>query len=68
MISLNTIKSNFYLKEGKLLCHIITKDGINIDPNRVNVILKDEVPKNKRDIQSFIGEVNFFRIFIPSFA
>ena len=38
-ISLNLRKSNFALEEGKLLGHIILKDGINIDLERVNAIL-----------------------------
>ena len=36
------------MKEGKLLGHIISKDGIRIDPDRVNVILKVEEPRNKK--------------------
>ena len=56
------------MKEGKLLGHIISKDGIMIDPDKMNAILKVEVPRNKREIQSFIGQVNFSRRFIPSFA
>ena len=39
-ISLNPRKSNFALEEGKLLGHIISKGGINIDPERINAILK----------------------------
>ena len=56
------------MKEGKLLGNIISKDGIKIDPDRVKFILKVEVPRNKREIQSFIGQVKFLRRFIPSFA
>ena len=39
-ISLNPKKSNFALEEGKLLGHMISKDGIKIDPKRVSAILK----------------------------
>ena len=39
-ISLNPGKSNFSMKEGNLLGHIISKDGIKIDPDRVNTILE----------------------------
>ena len=56
------------MKEGKLLGHIISKDGIRIDPYIVKDILKAKVPKNKREIQLFIDQVNFLRLFIPSFA
>ena len=67
-ISLNPKKSNFALKEGKLLGHIISKDGIKIDLERVSAILKVGEPRSKKEIQSFFGQVNFLRRFVPSFA
>ena len=67
-ISLNPKKSNFALEEGKLLGHIISKDGIKIDPERVSAILKVGEPRSKKVIQSFLGKVNFLRRFVPSFA
>jgi hypothetical protein len=39
-ISLNPKKSLFGLEEGKLLGHIISKDGIRIDPSRIESIQK----------------------------
>ena len=67
-VSLNPKKSNFSLEEGKLSGHIISKDGIKIDPNRVDAIQKIEIPRTKKEIQSFIGRVNFLRRFISNFA
>ena len=54
-ISLNPKKSNFALEEGKLMGHIISKDGIKIDPERVSAILKVGEPQRKKEIQSFLG-------------
>ena len=54
-ISLNPRKSNFSLEEGKLLGHIISKEGIRIDPYRVKGILKVEELRSKKESQSFIG-------------
>ena len=56
------------MKEGKLLGHIISKDGIKIDPNSIKEILKVDVLRNKKEIQLFIGQVNFLRRFIQSFV
>ena len=67
-ISLNPKKSNFSMQEGKLLGHVISKDGIKIDPNRVTVIQKIDIPGSKKEVQSFLGKVNFLRRFIPNFA
>ena len=49
-ISLNPRKSNFALEEGKLLGHIISKEGIRIDPDMVKGILKVEEPRSKKKI------------------
>ena len=54
-ISLNPRKSNFALEEGKLLGHIISKEGIEIDPDRAKGILKVEEPRSKKEIHFFIG-------------
>ena len=53
-ILLNHKKSIFALEEGKLLGHIFSKDGIKIDPKRVNAILKVEEPRIKKEVKSFI--------------
>ena len=67
-ISLNPKKSQFALNEGKLLGHIISAEGLNIDSVRVEAIQKLSIPRSKRDIQSFLGKINFVRIFIPKFS
>jgi hypothetical protein len=67
-ISLNPKKSNFGMQEGKFLGHIISKEGIKIDPNRVEGILKIDTPRSKKEVQSFLGKVNFLRRFIPNLA
>ena len=57
---LNPKKSLFAMEEGKLLGHIISKDGIRIDPARVEVIQQIDLPQNKKEIQSFNGKMNFY--------
>ena len=58
-ISLNPKKSLFGLEEGKLLGHIISKDGIRIDPERIQAILQIPHPRNIKELQAFIGKINF---------
>ena len=66
-ISLNPKKSQFALSEGKLLGHIVLAEGVKIHPVRVEAIQKFSIPRSKRDIQSFLGKINFVRRFIPNF-
>jgi hypothetical protein len=67
-ISLNPKNLNFSLKEGKLLGHIVSADGVKIDPERVEAIKNMSLPRSKKDIQSFLGTINFIRRFIVNFV
>jgi hypothetical protein len=67
-ISLNHAKSVFRVTEGKLLGHMITKDGVKLDPERVESIGKVPFPISKKSLQSFLGKTNFVHRFIPNYA
>lgn len=66
-ISLNPKKCIFGVTEGKLLGHVISKKGISIDPERIQAILKIQLPGNKKELKSFFGKINFVRKFIMGF-
>jgi hypothetical protein len=67
-ISLNPKKSHFSMEEGNILGHIVSLEGIKIDPERVKAIQQIDIPRNKKSIQCFIGKIIFLRRFIPNFA
>ena len=56
---LNPKKSHFAVQEGKLLGHLVSADGIRIDPERVKAILKISLPRSKKDVQSFMVKSTF---------
>jgi hypothetical protein len=58
-ISLNPKKSQFALTKGKLLCHIVSAEGVKIDPARVEEIQRLSLPRSKKDIQSLLDKINF---------
>ena len=64
---MNPKKSQFSLKKGKLLGHIVSVEGVKIDPTRVEAIQRLSIPRSNKDIQSLLGKINFFRRFIPNF-
>ena len=49
-LSLNPKKSLFALEEGKLLGHIVSKQGVKIDLARVEAIQTIPLPRSKKDI------------------
>jgi hypothetical protein len=67
-ISLNPRKSLFAMKEGKLLGHIVSKGGVRIDPSRVEAIQTLSLPISKKEVQAFLGKINFLRRFVSNFA
>ena len=67
-ISFNPKKSLFSMDEGKLLGHIISMEGIRIDPDQVEAIQNIYFPRSKKDIQAFNGKMNLLRHFVPNLA
>jgi hypothetical protein len=56
------------MTEDKLVGNIISREGVNIDPERVEAIQAISFSKQKKEIQSFLRKINFLRTFIPNFA
>nr|GEV94934.1 transposon Ty3-I Gag-Pol polyprotein [Tanacetum cinerariifolium] len=67
-LCLNWEKSHFMVKEGIVLGHKISKQGIKVDKAKVNVISKLPHPTTVKGIRSFIGHVGFHHRFINDFS
>jgi hypothetical protein len=67
-LSLNPKKYLFAMEEGKLLGHIVSTEGVWIDPSRVEAIQTLPLPRSKKEVQTFLGKINFLRRFISNFA
>ncbi|GJT35434.1 reverse transcriptase domain-containing protein [Tanacetum coccineum] len=66
-LCLNLEKSHFMVKEGIVLGHKISKNGIEVDKAKVDVISKLPHPTTVKGIQSFLGHAGFYRRFIQDF-
>nr|GEU49186.1 reverse transcriptase domain-containing protein [Tanacetum cinerariifolium] len=67
-LCLNWEKSHFMVKEGIVLGHKISKNGIEVDKAKVDVIAKLPHPTTVKAIHSFLGHVGFYRRFIQDFS
>jgi hypothetical protein len=67
-ISLNPSKSIFGVTKGNLLGHIVYDSGISIDLERIVSILNLPTPTSKKEVQAFMGIINFVHRFVPYFA
>jgi hypothetical protein len=60
-------KCSFYQKQIHYLGHIISKDGITMDLEKIEAIIEWSMPKNVTKVRSFMGLVGYYRRFIVGF-
>jgi hypothetical protein len=56
------------MKEGNFLGHIVLVEGVKIDPSRVEEIQTLSLPRSRKEVQSFLGKINFLRRFVSNFS
>lgn len=61
-------KSEFLKLETDFLGHVICKDGVKPNPNKIAAIEKYPLPKTTTEIKRFLGLLGYYRKFIPNFA
>ncbi|XP_028403958.1 uncharacterized protein LOC114526551 [Dendronephthya gigantea] len=67
-IKLKESKCSFMQDEVEYFAFVVNKEGIHPSPKKVEAMLKLEDPNNKKELQSWLGIVNYYRKFIPNMS
>ncbi|XP_063830254.1 uncharacterized protein K02A2.6-like [Ostrinia nubilalis] len=61
-------KCSFMVDEVKYLGYLISKEGIKVDPEKVEAIKKIPRPRDVSELRSFLGLVNFYAKFVKNLS
>ncbi|GJT03705.1 reverse transcriptase domain-containing protein [Tanacetum coccineum] len=61
-------KCEFWLKEVQFLGHVVNRDGIHVDPSKVESVKNWKTPESSTKIRSFLGLAGYYRRFIENFS
>ena len=64
----NLKKCDFCADRIIFLGYVVTKDGIEIDKNKIEAIISQPIPRSIHDVRSCHGLVSFYRRFIRGFS
>jgi transposase InsO family protein len=67
-LMLDPDKCKWHQEEVEFLGCTVGKHGVKMSPDKIKVVKEWPPPENVKDIQSFMGFVNFNRQFIPNFS
>jgi hypothetical protein len=61
-------KCHFFVSSVTFLGYRISSDGVSMDPEKIAAIVQWPLPRNAKEVASFVGLANFYRNFVKNFS
>ncbi|GJP80631.1 hypothetical protein CLOP_g10832 [Closterium sp. NIES-67] len=61
-------KSEFALEKVQFLGHLVSAQGVHVDPKKVEAVRTWKTPENVKELQQFLGFANYYNRFVPQYA
>ena len=61
-------KCEFWLDSVSFLGHVVSKDGVMVDPSKIETVKNWVRPTNVTEVRSFVGLASYYRRFVKGFS
>ena len=61
-------KCQFWLNKVAFLGHVISADGVSVDPQKIEAVVNWKPPKNVLEVRIFLGLAGYYRKFVEGFS
>ena len=62
------IKCQFWLDRVAFLGHVISAEGVSVNPHKIEVVVSWKPPKNVSEVRSFLGLTRYYKKFVEGFS
>lgn len=67
-VRFNKNKCKFEQQEVKYMGHLFTREGIKVDEEKIRAIIQMKQPKNKEELDTFLGMITYVGRFVPNLS